>query len=168
MSVGTAGASPASKLCILRLAGSAALGLALLWATLSFPGARAAEDDRELVKLPPMMQEHMLANMRDHLTALNEMLAELAAGKVEQATKIAESRLGMSSLETHGAAHMAPHMPKAMQEIGTAMHRAASRFAVAAQNAELEPGREAQHKVYEALQEITANCVACHQAYRIR
>jgi hypothetical protein len=26
--------------------------------------SHASEDDRELVKIPPMMQEHMLANMR--------------------------------------------------------------------------------------------------------
>lgn len=140
----------------------------ILSLVVALPGARAAEDGRELVELPEMMQRHMLANMRDHLTALNEMLSALAEGRVEEATRIAETRLGMSSLETHGAAHMAPYMPEPMREMGTAMHRAASRFAVAAQNAELEPGRKAQHRVYEALQGITANCVACHQAYRIR
>jgi cytochrome c556 len=151
-----------------RAAGLVALALALIWPATAGPGARAAEDGRELVKLPEMMQQHMLANMRDHLTALNEMLEALAEGRVKDATKIAETRLGMSSLETHGAAHLAPYMPKPMQEMGTSMHHAASRFAIAAQNAELEPGREAQHKVYEALAGITANCVACHQAYRIR
>lgn len=151
-----------------RLAGLGIAAFVLTWPACMVPGASAAEDRRELVKLPDMMQEHLLANMRDHLTALNEMLAALAEGRTEEATKIAEKRLGMSSLKTHGAAHMAPFMPKPMQEMGTAMHHAASRFAVAAQNAELEPGREAQHRVYEALQGITANCVSCHQAYRIR
>ena len=39
----------------------------------------------------------------------------------------------MSSLATHGASHMAPYLPKAMQEIGTQMHQAASQLAIIAQ-----------------------------------
>ncbi len=128
----------------------------------------AEEDTRELVNLPPMMQEHMLANMRDHLASLDQILAELADGNVDAAAKIAENRLGMSSLSLHGADHFAQFIPKEMGQIGTEMHRAASRFVIAAQDAELSPGRESQHKVYRALQEITQNCNACHQSYRIR
>jgi hypothetical protein len=53
------------------------------------------------------------------------------------AAKIAESRLGMSSLSLHGAAEIAKYMPQGMQNAGTAMHHAASRFAIAAQDAAL-------------------------------
>ena len=45
----------------------------------------------------------------------------------------------MSSLELHGAAHIAPFMPQRMQDIGTQMQRSASRFAVEAQNAAAAP-----------------------------
>jgi len=48
------------------------------------------------------------------------------------------------------------------------MHHAASRFVIIARDAELDPGIQSQRKVYKALQEITDNCNACHQAYRIR
>lgn len=144
-----------------------ALALLALVAALSAP-ARAADDTRELVKLPEPMQAHMMANMRDHLRALEDMLAALAEGDVKAATATAEKRLGLSSLDVHGAAHMAPFMPEPMRAMGTEMHRAASRFVIAAQDAELEPGREAQHKVYRALADIAANCNACHRAYRIR
>lgn len=130
--------------------------------------AGAAEDTRQLVELPPMMQSHMLANMRDHLVALNEILGELADGNVDAAAKIAEARLGMSSLSLHGAEHLGKFMPAEMGAIGTQMHRAASRFVIVAQDAEMNPGKDAQHKVYRALQGITENCNACHQAYRIR
>ena len=130
--------------------------------------ATANEDTRQMVKMPPMMQEHMLSNMRDHLVALNEIFNELAQGNVDQATEIAEKRLGMSSMSLHGAAHMGKFMPKEMGQIGTQMHRAASRFVIVARNAELEPGKASQRKVYKALAEITANCNACHQGYRIR
>jgi len=130
--------------------------------------AFSAEDERELVEMPAMMQEHMLANMRDHLRAIDEILGHLANGEVDNAGKVAESRLGMSSLETHGASHMAKFMPEGMARAGTEMHRAASRFVIVAQDAELAPGREAQHEIYRALQAVTSACNACHQAYRIR
>lgn len=145
-----------------RLAAASALLL------ISLSLAKAAEDNRELVKLPPMMQEHMLANMRDHLVALNEIFAALAVGDTDQATQVAEARLGMSSMELHGAAHLGRYMPKEMGMIGTQLHRSASRFVIAAQDAELNPSKDAQREVYKALEEITANCNACHQGYRLR
>jgi hypothetical protein len=89
-------------------------------------GAGWAQDSRELVRLPEPMQEHMLGNMRDHLATLNEIIGDVADAKFDQAAKLAEQRLGMSSLGLHGAAHMAPFMPQPMQDIGTSMHRAAS------------------------------------------
>jgi len=128
----------------------------------------AAEESRELVKLPPMMQGHMLANMRDHLVALEEILDALASGRANAAAKIAEARLGMSSLSLHGAARLGKFMPEPMGKLGTQMHHAASRFVIAAQNAELDPSIKSQRSVYKALQGITENCNACHRAYRIR
>jgi hypothetical protein len=120
-----------------------------------------AQDDRQLVELPEMMQQHMLANMRDHLQSLDEILALLGQDKLEAAAELAEGRLGMSSLDRHGASHMAKFMPENMQELGTNMHRAASRFAITAQEGSVLPA-------YRALQDVTASCVACHAAYRIR
>lgn len=140
----------------------------LLAVILAAGPALSEEDSRELVEMPPMMQQHMLANMRDHLVALDEILGFLSEGNVNAAGKIAESRLGMSSLDLHGASQIAKYMPEAMAAAGTQMHRAASRFVIAAQDAEFEPGKDAQHAVYGALQEVTSACNACHQAYRIR
>ena len=144
-------------------------GLALAMVLPAFaPVAAQAEDDRQLVKMPAMMQEHMLTNMRSHLASLNAMLDALADGKTDEAAKIAEDNLGMSSLSAHGSEMLAQFMPEEMQALGTQMHRAASRFVIVAQDAELDPSKESQRKVYRALQEVTANCNACHQAYRIR
>ena len=125
----------------------------------------SAADPRQLVHMPAPMQQHMLANMRDHLVALGEIQAALAAGKFEQAADIAENRIGMSSLQGHGASHMAPYMPKAMQDIGTAMHRSASRFARSAQEAQVVDGLP---RALDALAELTQQCVACHAGYRLR
>lgn len=120
----------------------------------------AADDSRELVQLPEKMQQHMLANMRDHLAAINEILVNMAGYEPDAAADIAENRLGMSSLESHGAAHMAPYMPVGMQEAGEAMHRAASRFARKAQEGDAMAA-------YAILADVTAACVACHSAYKI-
>ncbi len=124
-----------------------------------------AADTRTLVQMPAPMQEHMLTNMRDHLAAIGEIQSALAAGKFGQAADVAEQRIGMSSLETHGASHMAPYMPKAMQDIGTAMHRSASRFARTAQEAAVSRDLP---RALGALADLTQQCNACHASYRLR
>ena len=121
----------------------------------------ADEDTRELVEMPEMMQKHMMFNMRDHLVAINEILIDMANDQLDEAAEVAESRLGMSSLKTHGASHMAKFMPEGMQQAGTSMHSAASRFALKAQEGEALPA-------YNALSKVTSACVACHSSYRIR
>lgn len=123
-----------------------------------------AEDTRERVEMPAPMREHMLGNMRDHLLVLQTMTRQLADGEYEAAADIAEARLGMTSLESHGAAHLAQFMPEGMRGTGTAMHRAASRFAIAARNAAVEGGLE---QAFGALSDVMAQCVACHTAYRV-
>jgi cytochrome c556 len=131
-------------------------------------GASQAQDTRELVKLPPPMQEHMLGNMRDHLATLNEIIGDVADSKYDAAAKIAEARLGMSSLSLHGAAHLAPYLPKPMQDIGTSMHRAASRMVIVLQDASVAPTAEAMRDISRALHEVTTACEACHAGYRVR
>jgi hypothetical protein len=124
-------------------------------------GTAQAADTRELVKLPEPMQEHMLSNMRNHLETLNQILAYLAAGKLDKAADAAEFNLGVSSLDKHGASHMAPFMPAPMRKLGNDMHKAATEFAHIAQEGD-------SLRAYQSLRHITANCVACHASYRIR
>jgi len=138
------------------------LGTILL--SMSAPCAMAT-DARQKIEMPPMMQEHMLGNMRDHLRALQEIEAALAKKDLDKVADVAEQRLGLSSLEAHGAAHMAPYMPKPMQDIGTAMHRAASRLSQTAQEAAVKGDMA---PVQEALSAVLQQCVACHEAYRLR
>ncbi len=137
----------------------AAAVLALAFATHGL----AAGDARQLVTMPDPMVRHMLGNMRDHLLAITEIQSSLGKGDFQRAAEIAEKRIGLSSLDSHGASHMAPFMPKPMQEIGTQMHKAASRFALIAQ----ESGADGNAlRAIGALSEVTAQCVACHAAYR--
>jgi hypothetical protein len=121
-------------------------------------------DGRQLVELPDPMRQHTIANMRDHLLALQEIDMALSRNEFDNASSIAEKRLGMSSLELHGAAHIAPYLPQGMQDIGTRMHRAASRFAVEAQSASVSND---VRPALGALGSVMQQCVACHAAYRL-
>jgi hypothetical protein len=123
-----------------------------------------SRDGRQLVKFPEPMRVHTIANMRDHLLALQEIDIALSRNDFDAAARIAEQRLGMSSLELHGAAHIAPYMPQGMQDIGTQMHRAASRFAVETQSASVSND---VRPALAALGTVMQQCVACHAAYRL-
>jgi hypothetical protein len=146
-------------------------GLPLVWAQHSqhtgggHDTASHIADQRQFVRFPDTLRDHTLANMRDHLLALQEIQEALARGKEDLAAQIAERRLGMSSLSLHGAHDVAQFMPQGMQDAGTEMHRSASRFAVVAQNAgvtgDLKPA-------LDALSKVTAAYVGCHAGYRLR
>jgi hypothetical protein len=138
--------------------------LIMMIIVLGFSVTAAAKDEREHVQLPEPMREHMLSNMRDHLLALESITRNLAVGEFDAASETAESRLGMSSMTTHGAAHMAPFMPEGMRAMGIAMHRAASRFAIKAKDAAVEGGLSDS---FGALSDVMQQCVACHSGYRV-
>jgi mono/diheme cytochrome c family protein len=123
-----------------------------------------AQDTRIQVDFPPMMQDHMMANMRDHLLALQIITQQLSSQQFDAAADTAEHRLGMSAMDSHGSSHMGKLMPKGMAIIGTNMHHAASRFALAAKDAEIDGGLE---KAFGALSEVMQQCVACHTGYKI-
>jgi len=129
------------------------------------PTANVEADARELVPFPAPMRQHTLANMRDHLRTLGDINAALSQGDFDAASTLAEQRLGMTSMDAHGAAHLAPFMPQGMQQIGSDMHRAASRFATAAQDA---AATNDPRPALAALAAVTQQCVACHAAYRLQ
>ncbi len=127
--------------------------------------ATSGSDTRQFVRFPDELREHTLANMRDHLAALQEIQEALARKQEDKAARIAEERLGMTSLQLHGAHEVAKYMPQGMQDVGSEMHRSASRFAIEAQNAavtgDLRPA-------LEALSQVTTQCVGCHAGYRLK
>jgi len=126
--------------------------------------AASQADARQLVEFPETLRLNTLANMRDHLLALGEIQEALSRGQFDLASDIAEQRLGMSSLELHGAHEVAQFMPKGMQDAGTAMHRSASQFATVSKDAsvtgDLKPA-------LAALAKVNQTCVACHAGYRL-
>ena len=121
-------------------------------------------DSRQLVEFPEMTRDHILENMRDHLLALTKIQQHLALEEYEKAATVAENRLGMSSLSGYGAPHMARFMPAAMQQIGTQMHKAASRFAIIVQEGGLEGSTP---KIAEGLAGVMQQCIDCQSSYRV-
>lgn len=128
------------------------------------PAPAMPPDTRLAEGFPEPLRTHTLANMRDHLLALGQIQEALALGNYDTAADIAEKRLGMSSLEAHGAHQVARYMPKAMQDAGSAMHRSASQFAVAAKDASVNGDRKS---ALGALARVTQTCVACHAGFRL-
>ncbi len=125
----------------------------------------APDDPREWVTFPEPLKAHTLANMRDHLAALGEIQQHLAASRFTQAAEVAEQRLGMSSMDDHGAHDVAGFMPAGMQSLGTQLHQKSSQLALALQDLEVTqdyPG------AFQAMAEVTQTCVACHSSYRLQ
>jgi hypothetical protein len=103
--------------------------------------------------------------MREHLAILGQLQMALSKDAYGEAADLAEKNLGMSSLPKHGAQEVAKYMPQGMRDMGTELHRAASRFAIEATNA----GATGDARpAIAALADVTQRCVACHAAYRFR
>jgi len=88
----------------------------------------SSADSRVAVAFPAPLRAHTLENMRDHLLTLQRIQDALARDAYDDAAQLAESRLGLSSLEAHGAHEVARYMPRGMQDIGVGMHRAGEPF----------------------------------------
>jgi len=128
-------------------------------------GAAPAADTRTLVHFPEAFQHEELANMRDHLEALQQITRYLADGDFQAASDTASARLTRSGMTAHGRHQAALHMPKPMLAMGQAMHRAAGHFATVAQDAAVTGDMSSALHALAALQ---ARCIACHSAYRMR
>jgi cytochrome c556 len=135
-----------------------AIGVALAaWA------AQAAEDHRQLVKMPAEARAELRAEMLDFQTALHTIVGALGDGKFAEAADAAETQIGVSAMGRHR--HMPPnarpgmHMPGDMHMIARNMHFAASEFAKTARAGDTA-------KALAALSAVTGACVACHRSYR--
>ncbi len=129
------------------------------------PATHVMNDARLLVKYPEPLRVHTLANMRDHLQTMGDIQEALSAGSFDKASELAEHRLGMSSLEMHGAHEVAKYMPKAMQDAGASMHHSASQFALVAKDASVTGDLRS---TLASLHRLNQTCVACHAAFRLQ
>ena len=131
--------------------------------TASKPGT-SGTTSRITVRFPPAARHATLREMRAHLQALGEIQTALSHSDFELAARLAESRLGLSSM--HGDMFdSARFMPKGMRELGYAMHQSASQFAIVAQDASVSGD---VRPALTALAKVTENCVACQATYTLK
>ncbi len=143
--------------------------------------ADLAGDGRQTVHFPPEMRQHILANMRDHLQALSEILSAMSSTNYAKAAQIANTRLGIDSPSAEGCEgddlagaprmqkpgnmdhQMSQFMPEGMRTIGLEMHQSARSFAVQAATASKTGNAK---PALAALSRVTQQCTACHAAYK--
>jgi hypothetical protein len=128
---------------------------------LALTTAHAQEDPRIVVEYPKELKQKMLSNMRDHMSALNDILESIAFDELDKASEIAKSRLSLEARGTHNSSELGKLMPPGMREAGYSMHSSASQFAKTAKNGTKEDA-------LEALTAITQACVECHAGYRLK
>jgi hypothetical protein len=123
-------------------------------------GATAAldrMDTRRPVPLLPMMADHQKQNMRQHLVAVQEIVAALASddfGGVERAA----GRIGFSEQMGQMCTHMGAGAP-GFTEQALGFHRAADRIAVAARERD-------RTRVLSELGATLQTCTSCHAAWK--
>jgi hypothetical protein len=116
-----------------------------------------ALDRRRPVPLLPMMADHQKRNMREHLEAVQEVVAAAAVGDFEK-TALAAKRMGFSESMGRMCEHMGQGAP-GFTEQALAFHHAADAIATAA--AEHDGAR-----VLTALSSTLQLCTSCHATYK--
>jgi cytochrome c556 len=142
-----------------------AIGLAAV-ALAAAPAAGQAQDLRELVTMPPQVQESLLMNMQDHLVALDTIISHVASERFTEAARVADQRLRFSNPE--GEAAITDWFPPEMLGAKDALRAAAARFANAAKKADKARDYASMREVAWAISDITVACTGCHGHYRIR
>ena len=121
--------------------------------------AQQAKDTRQRLLLPPAARDKVLAEMRLMLESINGILQGVAVGDMTAAEKAARAS-GMAT-----AADVDPQikqqLPPAFLALGMQTHKA---FDALADQVKSSGTQEA---VIKGLAGLTANCVACHAAYRL-
>jgi cytochrome c556 len=122
----------------------------------------AAEDPRAPTKLPPDVRAAFMEEMRQHMDSLDDVIAALAAADFAAAAKAARTELAIGGGKGFGR-----FMPVEFREMGMAMHRAAADFGDVAASVPAEPSGADWKRTVGALEDISAQCRACHSAFKV-
>jgi hypothetical protein len=160
----------ATALAACRSASEGAGGQAAASASSSAPATSAATvrpsdpvaalerlDSRQNVPLLPMMANHQKQNMREHLVAVQEIVAGLAAGDFDAIDK-ASKRIGFSEQMGMMCTHMGAGAP-GFTERALAFHHTADTIGEAARKHDV-PG------VLAALDKTLTTCTSCHATFK--
>jgi hypothetical protein len=114
-------------------------------------------DQRKPLPLLPMMANHQKENMREHLAAVQQVVAATATGDFAKVGEAAR-RIGYSEAMGQMCEHMGAGAP-GFSEQALAFHHSADRIVDAAK-------REDSAAVLAALGKTLAACTGCHAAYK--
>jgi hypothetical protein len=114
-------------------------------------------DPRKPLRLLPAMAAHQKQSMRDHLAAVQQIIAALGRDDFEDVAKAA-GRIGYSEAMAQMCQHMSAATP-GFSDLSLAFHRTADGI-----------GEAARHRdrggVLSALDRTLQTCVGCHATYR--
>lgn len=114
-------------------------------------------DKRSPVPLLPMMANHQKANMRDHLVAVQEIVAALGKDDFAAVEKSA-GRIGLSAEMGRMCTHMGMGAP-GFTDKALGFHRAADKIALAARERDSK-------RVLQELGTTLETCTSCHATYK--
>lgn len=114
-------------------------------------------DERRPVPLLPMMAQHQKQNMREHLEAVQEVVAGAATGEFDKVA-VAAGRLGYSEHMGRMCEHMGAGAP-GFTEQALSFHHTADEIAAAA-------AKRDGTAVLNALSKTLSACTSCHATYK--
>lgn len=123
----------------------------------TLPASPMTTDTRAPVPLTRMMAEHQKQNMREHLAAVQEIVAGLAADDLK-AVGVAARKIGYSDAMEQMCRHMGAGAA-GFTEMALAFHHRADTIAEAADKGDAK-------EVLRALSATVQACVGCHATYR--
>ena len=119
-----------------------------------------ANDNRVALSLKPAVQESVKLTMREHLEALQAIVAALAREDYEKAAAVAHEDLGFPKHHQAMQREQGATFPPKYQELAMAHHQMAEDLA------ETIPSKDMK-KILPRLDRTIKACVACHQAYKL-
>lgn len=117
------------------------------------------QDRRRPVPLLPLMAQHQKQNMREHLEAVEEVVAAAGVGDFGKVAAAAK-RMGYSEAMGRMCEHMGAFAP-GFTEQALAFHHSADEIAAAA-------AKQDSAAVLVALSQTLRACTSCHRTYKQR
>lgn len=121
-------------------------------------GMPRTNDQRASLNLPAPMRRKQLAMMREHLQAVDDIIAYLARGKFNAASKTAHSKLGLTP-EMKKMCNMLGRRNSDFRAMGLTFHKNADKLADALKTGNMERSLSALHATIHS-------CVQCHATFR--
>ena len=113
-------------------------------------------DTRTQLDVPAEMKLHQLANMREHVQAIQTILGLIADGNFDEASKVAHSKLGLTP---EMQSMCGSFNNEKFEQLGLAFHRSGDALGETLKTKDVTASLRAVDKTMQ-------HCVACHATFR--